>query len=270
MRIKIKDEATNPGNIGGYKNTPYTGKRPVWNPNHKREPGSHRAWHDKDYVREGFLSDLVDLATTNDSSEDSDRQIAQSTFNDAIKPHTADDLYKAVCFMLSDRVSNETVRKAASLFLPTKKGWVTAPSGIDKEVFDKYKSKVEDAVIEYCTTDALDILQRIRNQYGNKKEITGDMNYGTILSKVDSDDYDLMSKIEQIYKEFEESAGKPEESSSDTSPKPRNSYSMDNAIKEVQKSLPTADPELISRAIEELVTSEYGISVIKQILGGGR
>ena len=68
--------------------------------------------------------------------------------------------------MLAERVHNERVNKAAKLFLPVKSSYVHAPKDVDSEIFEDYKDKIEDAVIEYCTTDALDILNRIRNQYG--------------------------------------------------------------------------------------------------------
>lgn len=44
MRILFQNEATNSGNIGGYKNTPYTGEMPLKTKNNQREQGSYKDW----------------------------------------------------------------------------------------------------------------------------------------------------------------------------------------------------------------------------------
>ena len=169
--------------------------------------------------------------------------------------------------MLAERVHNERVNKAAKLFLPVKSSYVHAPKDVDSEIFEDYKDKIEDAVIEYCTTDALDILNRIRRQYGNSKQITGEVNYGTILSKVDTDEYDLVSKIEKLYDEFEDKVGTIEDTAI---PKRSESSPLDNTVKSVQKLFPDIDRDTIIKMIDYLATSSIGIGIMKEYLNGGK
>lgn len=263
MKILLRDSATNACNIGGYKNTPYTGKTPRWHREHQREIGSHGEWNNN-LKTEGFLQDLFDLATKEPPQEAA--KTAAQSFADALKPHTTKELYSAVCYMLANKVDNADVKEAAKLFIPAK-GYATAPRGVNRELFQKYKQDVKEAVVEYCSEDALDILSRINKEYSADR-INGEVVYGTILSKVTSHDYDLVDKIDRTYKEYQEAvANQTEEEKANTSEIP--SAQVNTIIKELKKSFPAASEEQLINAVQEFVTSEFGVSSIKQILDGG-
>lgn len=269
MRVKVKDEATNPGNIGGYKNTPYTGNRLIWNKDHQREIGSHDDWHDKDIYTEG-IADIFDMMRDQPEVENS----GVKNFEEQIKPHSADELYKSVCYVLATKSSSEDVRNAAQLFLPVRgKGEAKVPKGIDEDKFEETRNKIEDAVVEYCTSDAMDILERIRNTYKKDPDkITPEINYGTILFKATSDDYDLQSQIEKFYKEWKDNGGEEKVNTSDDKSKPKESPKSyaNTIIKELSKSFPEVDGDTLMATVAEIVTSEFGIGLIKQTLNGGK
>lgn len=295
MKIRLSTESTNPSNIGSYKNTPNVNSRSTMPLNHEKEPGSYKMWHCKELVKEGFLSDLLDSAIQ--SAGSSGGNSANSSFESQIHPHTAKELYDDVCLVLLKRVNNKKVNAAAELWL-TKSDNVARNKQVD-ELFRDFKVKAEDAVIEYCTDDAIDIVNRLRTQYGKKAKITGDINYGTILSKVTEEDYDLTDKLEKLYDEYTKELEKLKKPSDKTrSPKVRTSRKstskaakdsprtakpvkkpdnrsghlkqLNNAVNDIKRSIPDADQESIIAAISDLVTSEFGISALKQILRGGR
>lgn len=267
MQILQANEATNPGNIGAHKNTPYTGKRPIWNKDHQREIGSHDDWHDKDIYTEG-LADIFDMMKDQPEEEN----LGVKNFEEQIKPHTTEELFKSVCYVLATHTdAREEVKTAANLFLPIRRE-VKVPKGLDENKFEDAKEEIEDAVIDYCTTDALDILQRIRNSYKKQPDkITPKMNFGTILAKAVTDEYDLQDKIVKAYTKWRENGGEERISNPeiDSNPKESPKGYTNTIIKELSKAFPTVAEDKLMAAVSELVTSEFGIGLIKQALNGG-
>ena len=210
MQIFRKKEATNPGNIGGYKNTPYTGECPIWTAERDTEPGSHKKWHDKDYIKEGFIDTLFDMATVKDDAEY--RDIGKRSFEQLIKPHTADELYDSVCYCLANKSKSKLIKEAAELFVPYRRTG-RAPTGTDTKVFEDIRHQIEDAIIEYCTVDAIDIIQRLSEKYKeDASKITPEVRYGTILRLSTTDEYDLCEKIKKQYNKWRKYLSKlPEE-----------------------------------------------------------
>lgn len=254
MVTLISKESTNPGNIGGYKNTRNVPPNDLWHRAVKLEP--------KKVVTEK-LSDIVDMISDQHYSIS-----ASENFSEEIKPHTLDNLVTDVCKVLKTRCNDEMVRKALETFSLNTHSH-SAPIGIDKAVYEKAYDEVEDAVVEYCAVDAKDVLERLYKQFkGKENQLTSDVKYGTILKAAISNDYDLIDKIHKIYEDYLKKISHTAENKAKKQPEDSTSsrVSMNTIVTELRKEFGNCDAEVLANTVKDLVTSEIGVSLLKQIL----
>ena len=240
------NEVTNPSNIGSYKNTSID-LLPERTPHNWREPINHTSWHRHTLIKEGFLTDLISTVTKDVDTTKESREL----FEEMIDPHTVEDLYSAVCLVLTNKVNDEDVKKAASLLL-------SKSTSNESTLLKNYKSKAEDAVMDYCIDDGLDIMKRLLNTY-SADQLDGDKVFATILSKVDTNEYTLKDDIEKLYKEYVAKEPQDNTTKSFSTKQPNYKQQVDKIVKSLQKQVPEATPEQIMNLIADMAESGDGL-----------
>lgn len=153
---------------------------------------------------EGFFDDLFKVL--NDKPNVSSGS-GSTWMNNHLKPHTVQDLYDGVILRLrkikSDKKIHDEVMPA---FFPESASKSTLPDTIDTKLIDMYLDKMEDAIVEFCTKDAIDIIKRVQDEYKKAdkdiEKISGDQYFGTILQQIHTNNYDLRDKLKALYSEF--------------------------------------------------------------------
>lgn len=159
----------------------------------------------------GLLTSLINAAF--DSPQITGR--ATTVLDELLHPHTTQDLYEGVIYRLRTIKKNSTIySKIMPLFFPEDRrsrdisNEDYSYNDLHPQLYKGYKQKFEDCIIEYVTTDALDIIKRVQTSYTNSdsnyniSRITGDVYFGTIIKQVYEGPYDLVPKLVSTYKQF--------------------------------------------------------------------
>lgn len=160
---------------------------------------------------EGILSDIFDLFT---QQPDLPSNRSTQLIEDYIDPYTMDDLFDGVVYKLRTGNTGKTTKEAISLFFPDKGESPEFPDTLDPQLIKIYKHKFEDVIINYVTVDALDIINQVQKYLTNQdpnydiSQITGEQYIGSILKQVDSKKYDIIDKINAVYREFKKESQK--------------------------------------------------------------
>lgn len=178
-------------------------------------------------LREGILSDLFDAATKPaEIPMDANRGIIDKLLD----PLDANDLYDMVVERLRSIKGNSKVVQpyVMPLFFPkTNKEMEDAykklrdkhpkmSEDINPNLYDDYEYKLQNAIIEFCTVDAFDIIKRVQYVYKQKDkninvyDIPSKVYVGTIIKEIYSGNYDLINKMTSIYREYVKMAQKSE------------------------------------------------------------
>lgn len=221
---------------------------------------------------EGFLQDLFGVLSEDPQIPSG---VGVKAMNNTLKPHTVEDLYEAVIIRLRTAGRNATVRqKVMPAFFPENAKDCTLPDTISVKLIDMYRDKMEDVIVEFCTTDANDIIVRTQEAYAkqgkNTDEITGDQYFGTILQQIHSGEYDILDKLAALYREFEKESKKKEwqvapgdggykgKSTSKKYQKSEADDIMDNIIKQTVK----ANSDLSADDIAAFLRSDAGSAAL--------
>lgn len=233
---------------------------------------------------EGILSDLFDMFAQKPNIK------TTPTTNDIenfIDPYTMDDLFDGVVYRLKKQSRNKLTREAVNLFFPQNASKSGFEDTIDPQLIKLYKHKIEDVIIEFVTTDALDIIQQVQ-EFLKKKDpnydtttITGEQYLGSILKQVDSQKYDIIDKISKLYQEFKKEKQKktwqiePQEGSakkSDASSRnlDKMGKSLNSFISVVKKNFPDlTDDQIIDNLQFLLANDKYVMKSVGSMKPGG-
>ena len=230
-------------------------------------------------ILEGILTDLVDAAAKI-SKQSGTSGGGISVLETYLDPHDAEDLFEGVLYVLSKPKTNRTtINNMMNIFFP-ESGKINVPEGVDEQLVKKYKDKLEDVIVKFCTTDAMNIITDLQNSYKKQGKdilgITGYIYLGTILNNVFNDKYSLIDNLIEIYSQFKkdsklkkwQSSEKPKSARVDrTSPLQK---SIDRLTKDMMKQYPGATEEEVTSILKDIIDSPEGLiaSIFKSKLGG--
>lgn len=224
------------------------------------------------YVREGILDDMYDLFT---SDSNISRNSGTSVMNNLLKPHTLDDLYSGVIYRLRTSSTDSVVKNnIIPEFFPEEGKKSTLPQTISSQLIRVYKNKLENAIADFVSKDAVDIIKLTQQELKQKSpdydisKISGDMYMGTILKNVDNARFGLIKKLKSIYKQFTEESQKDEWKVADNGGYKSNEYdtsidkTINNAVKSIYKRYNSYDTKAVSQAVADIIQSDVFRSIL--------
>lgn len=159
----------------------------------------------------GLLSALISAAFEQPKIEGK----ATTVLDELLYPHTTKDLYEGVVYRLRTIRKNKLVyNEIMPLFFPenTRSRDVRNSdfelNKIHPQLYTIFKGKFEDCIIEYITSDAMDIIKRVQKSYQQEdaefdvSTISGDIYYGSIIKQVYEGPYDIIKKLVATYRQF--------------------------------------------------------------------
>lgn len=162
----------------------------------------------------GLLQSLIDAAF--DQPEIKGK--ATTVLDELLHPHTTQDLYDGVVYTLRKNKGNDrsgiVQERVMPLFFPENQYSKDAGNGkikvseVHPKLYAMYKNKLEDCIIEYITTDAMDIIKRVQQSYlqddpnYDTSQISGDIYFGSIANDKQINQYTLRSDMKKLYQEF--------------------------------------------------------------------
>lgn len=224
---------------------------------------------------EGFLDSLASLFDEPTMPSGG----GTSWMNNHLDPHDVNDLYEGVLTRLRTvKSAKEVAEHVMPGFFPSDAKKTTLPKTISPKLIAKYRNKMEDAIVEFCTADSIDIIKRLQKQYVKQgkvdAEIDGDVYLGTILQQVHSNDYDLIDKLTDLWREFEKESKKPEwqisEEEADTYKSKSTSGKRDDIVKNIIAAAKKRNDSLSDDDIIDFLSSETGIDMITSMLAKRR
>ena len=178
-------------------------------------------------ILEGFLSDWFDLAT---KPAEIPADTNKGLIDKLLDPMDAEDLYDMVVKRLQMVKGNskfvqpyimplffpETKKEMNEAYKALRDKYPKMSEDMNPDLYEEYKYKLENAIIEFCTVDALDIIKRVQYVYKQKDKNVNVYNIpvkvyvGTIIKEIYSGNYDMTTKMTSIYKEYVKEAQKSE------------------------------------------------------------
>lgn len=224
---------------------------------------------------EGFLDTLASLFDAPNMPAGGEA----NWMNNHLDPHDMEDLYEGVLTRLRTvKTAKEVAENLMPAFFPADVKKTTLPKTINPKLIGKYRDKMEDAIVEFCTKDAIDIIKRLQKQYVNQgkttEDLDGDIYLGTILQQVHSKDYDLIDKLTNLWKEFDKESQKEEwqisEDDADNYKSKSSSVKHDDIIKNIVSAAKKRNNDLTDQDILDFLSSETGIDMITSMLAKRR
>lgn len=176
-------------------------------------------------IKEGFLTDLYDLATT--PAQDNSNSRGNAVVDNALSPLDSEDLFDAIVDQLKGQQTRRSspklnkagdaynkgnlkpstiTKKAAEFFFPKNN---KIPKDIHPKLFNEYRYKFENIIIDFITKGAVDIIKKVQDAYREKlgkkyspKAIEWEVYFGTILTYMWQPKYKLVDQIAALWSEF--------------------------------------------------------------------
>lgn len=164
---------------------------------------------------EGILSDIFDLFT---QTPEFPAKTGTQQLEKYLDPYDMDDLWEGVLYKLR-QVNDERIKNVMKVFFPENgrpdlSNIQDIPENLDPQLLKLFRYQFENVVIEFVTTDALDIINEVQRFVKNKdsnydiSQITGKQYFGSILKQVTSNKYDIINKLKTTWTKFKNEAKK--------------------------------------------------------------
>ena len=175
-------------------------------------------------VNEGILTDIYDLVTT-PAQDNSSR--GNPVVDNALGPMDSEDLFYAIIDQLKDQQTRRSspklnkagdaynkgnlkpstiTKKSTEFFFPKND---KVPKDTHPKLFNEYRYKFENIIIDFITKGAVDIIKKVQDSYKKKlgkeyspKAIEWEVYFGTILTYMWQPKYKLVDQIAALWSEF--------------------------------------------------------------------